>query len=181
MRFWANAIGYQVVWFVAVVSAARGEPWTAAAVALVFVAAQWLASSQRDSDARLVVCALAIGMLFDGLLAASGWLRYASPAPALFAPAWILAVWAAFAMTLNHSLAFLRGHHRIAAVFGAVGGSLAYLAAARGFDAVSFVEPGWRALALLALGWAVAMPLLAALAQHWRRHATSLADARGVP
>lgn len=171
MRFWANFVGYQMVWFAAVIGAGRGSPWWGLAAALVFVVAQWLASNERTSDARLVACALALGIGFDGALASAGVLHYAAATPGLHAPTWILAMWAAFAMTLNHSLAFLRGRTLWAVVLGAVGGPLAYIGAARGFGAVEFTAPTSQALGLLAVGWAVAMGLLAWLAQRWRCHA----------
>jgi len=167
MRFWANLVGYQLVWFGVVICAARGQPWLSVALAGAFAAAQWRASKQQASDARLLACAVACGIVLDGSLAGSGLLQYASPQPALLAPAWILALWAAFAMTLNHSMTFLRGRPLLAAAFGAVGGPLAYLGASRGFDAVAFADPALPALLGLALGWGLAMPALAVLARRW--------------
>ena len=168
MRFWANLVGYQLVWFGVVIFAARGLPWLSVALASGFVLAQWTVSRQQASDARLLLCAVACGVVLDGLLAGTGLLRYASPAPGLPAPIWILALWAAFALTLNHSMTFLRGRPLVAAMFGAVGGPLAYLGAARGFDAVLFPSPAWPALFALAVGWAFAMSVLAVLAQRWQ-------------
>jgi hypothetical protein len=169
MRFWANLLGYQAVWFGAVIGAARGASWIGVVAAVLFVAAQWWHSDEQRSDVRLVLCALLAGALLDGTLAISGTLRYASADPLLPAPAWILAVWAAFAMTLNHSLAFLRGRVDWAIVLGAIGGPMAYLGAARGFGAVTFIAPAWHAVVLLALGWAITLPSLAWLAQRWHR------------
>lgn len=39
--------------------------------------------------------------------------------------------------------------------------------AARGFGAVTFAGPWWMALAWLALGWAVAIPLLMGVITRW--------------
>lgn len=180
MRFWANLIGYQIVWLCVVASAAQGRAGWGIACALAFVVAQWRASDARAADMRLVACAVVLGLGLDGALAGSGWLRYASPEPLLLpAPVWILALWAAFAMTLNHSLAPLREHPAWSCLLGAFGGPLAYYGAARGFGAVEFIAPAWRATVALTLGWALAMPLLAALAQRWHRaaRATPLPEA----
>ncbi len=168
MRFWANLIAYQLVWFGVVIFAARGQPWLSVALASGFVLVQWMVSRQQASDARLLVCAVSCGLVLDGLLAGTGLLRYASPVPGVPAPIWILALWAAFALTINHSMTFLCGRPLVAALFGAVGGPLAYLGAARGFDAVLFPSQAWPALAALAVGWAVAMMVLAMLAQRWQ-------------
>lgn len=173
MKFWANLIGYQIVWFGAVIGASRGNPWWGVALSAAFVTAQARASSSRRADLRLVAVALYGGMAVDGLLAASGWAQYVSPRPALpmgGAPVWILALWAAFAMTFNHSLAYLRDRPALAAVLGLVGGPLAYWGAARGWGAMTFVAPAWRSLAWLSFSWALAMVVLCRLAQRWERN-----------
>ena len=167
MRLWVNVLGYQAVWLIAVIGAANGTPWPGLLAAPVFVVWQWLASGERAGDVRLVACAVLLGVALDGALAGSGLLRYAAQVPAALAPLWILAIWAAFAMTLNHSLAFLKGRIAWAALLGVIGGPLAYLGAARGFHAVEFVAPAWRAFLTLALGWAIALPVLVRLSQHW--------------
>lgn len=167
MRFWANLAGYQLVWFGVVICAARGQPLLSVLIAAAFVAAQWLASRQQASDARLLACAVACGVVLDGGLASSGLLVYASSQPALLAPVWILALWAAFAMTLNHSMTFLRGRPLLAAAFGAIGGPLAYAGASRGFGAVTLADPAWTSMLWLAVGWGLAMSALAVVAQRW--------------
>jgi hypothetical protein len=169
VRFWANLLGYQAVWFGTVIAASRGMPWIGVALAVAFVLLQWSLSHERRSDLRLVACALLIGLVLDGSIAASGLLRYTASTPPLAAPAWILALWAAFALTLNHSLAFLRGRVDWAIVLGALGGPLAYAGAARGFHALEFEAPAWRGAMALALGWSITMPMLAVLAQRWHR------------
>ena len=165
MRFWANLVGYQLIWFAIVISASRGQPMWGIAAALVFITLQFRFSASRVADAHVLVAASICGLLLDGTLVALGWLDYASPLISLPAPVWILALWLAFAMTLNHSMSFLRGKPLIAAVLGGIGGPLAYLGAARGFDAVVFSAPAWHAIALLAVGWAAALASLATLTQ----------------
>jgi hypothetical protein len=176
MRFWSNLIGYQVAWFIAVGFAARGLAWPGIVACLGFAAVSWWISPVRRSDLRLVAAALACGLLLDGGLAASGWLQYAAPLPALPAPAWIAALWVAFAMTLQHSLQWLLVRPVAAVLFGAIGGPLAYWGASRGFDAVAFTMPVHATFAL-SLGWAAAMAVLVAIA---RIQTTSVATKPGV-
>jgi len=170
MRFWANLIGYQAVWFVTVIGAGHGLWWPGVLATIVFTVAQSIFSVHRRADLRLLLLALLVGAAIEGVLAASGWARYAVPVPALppgGAPLWILALWAAFAMTLNHSLGYLRGRAWLASAFGVIGAPLAYLSAARGWQAVVFDPPIWRGLLWLAAGWALAMPVLVTLARRW--------------
>lgn len=165
MRFWTNLLGYQAAWFVAVGFAARGLAWPGIVACLGFAALTWWHSPLRRSDLRLVLVALACGLLMDGALAASGALAYAAPQPALPAPAWIIAIWVAFAMTLQHSLQWVLARPAVAIAFGVVGGPLAYWGASRGFDAVAFTLPV-QATVALAIGWGIVMAVLSATARH---------------
>ncbi|KAA5923305.1 DUF2878 domain-containing protein [Achromobacter xylosoxidans] len=169
MRFWANLLGYQLVWFSAVIGAGRGLAWPGVVSALVFIAAQLACSAEWRADLKLAAAALLCGCLLDGALSALGWAVYA--ADAWPAPRWILALWAAFALTLNHSLAYLRPRRWLAFAFGAIGGPLAYWGAARGWQAVQFDAPAWRATAALALGWGLILPALTRRAHRWTREA----------
>ena len=167
MRFWANLLGYQAAWLVAVGFAARGLAWPGIIACLGFAALTWWRSPLRRSDLRLVGTALVCGLLLDGTLASTGFLHYAAPLPALPAPAWIVALWVAFAMTLQHSLQWLLARPAAAFLFGVLGGPLAYWGASRGFDAVAFTMPV-RATLLLAAGWGMAMSLLVVIARRAR-------------
>jgi hypothetical protein len=164
-----DIVGNQAVWFVAVVGAGRGLAWPGVAAAAAFTAWHLSTAAPASRAWRMVLAAVAVGLLFDGSLARLGWVRYAAPADgawaALGAPAWILALWVAFALTLTRSLAALQQRLALAALVGAIGGPLAFLGAARGWNAVEFAEPAARALAALAVGWAFALPALAVLAR----------------
>jgi hypothetical protein len=171
----ANLLGYQAVWFIAVYGAGAGHTWPALLAAVIFASWQLARSAQRGSDLRLIGAALAFGVLIDGVLAYTGLLRYAAAAPALppgGAPLWVLALWVAFALILNHSLSWLKGRAPLAALLGVCGGPLAYLGAGGLAGAVSFPVPIWRALSCLALGWGTALLCLARLAAAPRRRSS---------
>jgi hypothetical protein len=168
VRFWGNLIGYQAVWFCAVIGAGRDLAWPGVLAAIVFIAWQWSLSSQRGVAVKLLLLAVLLGTVVDGSLAKLGWALYAAPWPSdVAAPVWILALWAAFSQTLTQSLGLLMRNTWLAAVLGAVGGPLSYLGASRGFGAVMLVPPDIRALVWLAAGWGIAMPLLALAARRW--------------
>ncbi|MBM3385565.1 MAG: DUF2878 domain-containing protein [Betaproteobacteria bacterium] len=116
----------------------------------------------RDELSLVLVAAL-IGFAFDSVLALTGWLSFAGavPLPAL-APVWMVALWALFATTLNVSLRWLREWPVLGVLFGAIGGPVAYYAGER-LGALQFADP-LLGLTAVAAGWALAMPLLSALA-----------------
>jgi hypothetical protein len=162
----AQFLAYQAVWFAAVIGAGGGRAWPGLVAASLFVAISVGLSRSRGVLLGLVILALVMGAALDGAFAASGWLRYSAPWPSTqAAPAWILAMWAAFAATFPGALAFLQRRPVLAFVLGAVAGPLAYLGAARGWNAVVFVAPMPRTLAALALGWGVSTCLLALYAR----------------
>jgi hypothetical protein len=166
MKSLLQFLAYQGVWFAAVVGAGAGRAWPGVVAGAVFVVVSLARSARRDTGVRLVAAALALGVLLDGGLATAEWLAHATPTPAFAgAPAWILALWAAFALTFTRSLAFLSSRPALAFALGAVFGPLAYWGAAQGWQAVAFAAPHGRVLAALALGWGVATWVLAGVAR----------------
>ncbi len=168
-HFWANVIGNQLVWLCAVVGAGQGLRWPALLAAAIYVASQLMLSARPMVELKLLVVAVLCGLVVDGVAGGSEQVVYAAAWPARWlAPVWILALWAAFAMTLTVSLKVLQRRLWLAALLGLIA-PLAYISAARGWAAVQFPAPSWQGVAVLAVGWAIALPLLATCARHWQR------------
>jgi hypothetical protein len=93
----------------------------------------------------------------------------------------MVALWTSFALSLNHSLAFLHGRPLLAMVLGGLGSPFAYWAAANGWNALSLGTSPLLCLSLVGAAWIVIMPLLARLSLRWRRFdaASAYAPARG--
>ncbi len=171
MNFWINIIGFQLVWTITVAGAGRGLWWAGIPVLIAFAAWQWRVSDVPRADLKLVVLAALIGFVVDSAFAASQWLHYASAQPwPLLAPVWIVVLWMGFALTLNHSMQFLRGRWLLATGFGAIGGPVAYYAAHHVWGAVRFDAPNWLVFGALAIAWAAVTPLLVASAVCFARN-----------
>ena len=170
MPILVNLAAFQLGWFACVLGAAHGVPWAGTVVALAIVAWHVTRAARPRAELVLVLIAAGIGALWDSGLSALGWIFY--PSGVLIegaAPYWIVAMWMLFATTLNSSLAWLRRNLPLAAAFGALGGPLAYLGGAK-LGALTFGAQE-AALVALALGWAVATPLLLRLARPEVAHA----------
>jgi len=164
----ANILLFQIGWFACVLGAAHGYAREGALLALAIVAAHVARAGRPGREAALVASAVLLGAVFDSLLVQAGWLRYeAGVLVEGTAPYWILAMWALFATTLNVSMRALRTHPWLGVMFGAIGGPAAYYAGA-GLGALSFVA-FVPALTALAIGWAIATPLLFTLALRLER------------
>lgn len=177
-----NALAFQAVWFAFVAGAAHGWWWAGFVVLAPFAAWQLAKSAWPRADLALVVVAAALGFACDSLFAWSGMLEYATPFPSRgVAPIWIVGLWVGFALTLNHSLAFLKRRPVVAGVLGAVSGPFAYWIADRAWSAVAIGEPASRTLLALALAWGVMTPLLLALATRLALREIALRSARVSP
>ena len=166
-----NFMASEAGWFACVFGAVMGMPWFGPLVVLVLIYIHLRLVKRPGADVRLMLVALAMGLIADSALVASGLVSYPGGTwiPGI-APYWILAMWAVFSTTLNSSLKWLKGRLRLALGLGAVFGPLAYLAGEE-LGAIRLEAP-MLAIIALAVIWAVSMPLLARLASRWN----SMAD-----
>jgi hypothetical protein len=156
-----NAVGYQAVWFVTLLSASKGNAWLGFFASAVFSTLMLCFGGRAKLDARIVIIGLILGVSIDSLFAASGWIQYDLPWSAIsMAPLWIIALWLSFSFTLNHSMSFLRQNYPAAAAFGFIGGPLAYWCADRVFDVIAYGTD--MSLVMLGLGlcWGLVIPLI---------------------
>jgi hypothetical protein len=160
-----NVVAYQCTWFACVLGAAAHRP--AIGLVAVLAAVLWhLHSAARPRRELLLIGIAALcGVAFEGLLAASGWMRAESAMMQGLMPLWMVALWAAFATTLNVSLRALRHRYVLTAMVAAIGAPLAYAAGAR-LGALHWVDE-IPALIAVALGWSLLMPLLMKSAQRF--------------
>lgn len=162
MNTWFNLVLYQATWLAAVAGAGRGLWWPGLVVLAVFAVLQLGLSQWRRADACLFVGVSLLGFVLDSTFVQFGLMRFQAPVPwPGFAPVWMVALWTSFALTLNHSLAFLQARPGLSAVLGAVGAPLAYWAAGRGWHALDFPLGVTSMLGATAIAWAFLMPLLA--------------------
>lgn len=163
MALLLNGLAFQFGWFALVLGGAHQLPWLGAVLGLALVGWHLWQVERRGDELRLLAWAGLLGLVADSLPVVLGLLSYPSGTlvPHL-APYWIVVMWLLFATTLNFSLRWLHGRWWLAVVLGATSGPLAYWAGAK-LGAVTFVQP-LPALALLALIWSVALPLLLYLA-----------------
>jgi hypothetical protein len=115
-----------------------------------------------------VAASTLLGIVSESILLSAGVVAYAGEVGAAsIPPLWIVAMWSNFAITLNHSLAWLQRNLWAAGVVGGLAGPIAYLAGSR-LGAISLVAPVPAVLAL-AVVWGTALPVLFRLALRLRR------------
>ena len=166
MKLLANIVCFQLVWMITVGGAAQGLWWAGPLAALAFAAWQVPLSPAPRADLKLMAIAALAGFAVDSALVLSGLLTFSTPVPWDFAaPIWIVALWVAFALTLNHSMDSLKRRPLLAVLLGLIGGPLAYWVAANVWNAVDLNGRALLGLAVIGLVWALITPLLLALAE----------------
>lgn len=155
-----NVALYQLGWFSCVLGAAWGTPIRGALLALLLLALHLLLASDRGAELRLLLWVCLLGVAIDSAQQALGFFRF-TPHPAwpLWLPLWVFVIWAQFATLFRYALCWLCGRYLLAAVFGLLGGPLAYGAGVR-LGAAQFGDSLTASLLSLALVWALLTPLL---------------------
>ncbi len=161
--FWINQAFFQASWPACVVGAAHGLVWPGFLVVGAFALWQLAPARAHPGDVRAVGLLLALGLVVDTLWVRLGVVDYALAWPAAgFAPAWLLLLWVAVGLSVNHSLAWFR-HRWLAFVLLATFGSPMSYTAAAAFGAVTWTAPAWLVLLCVGPIWA----LLVGLAFRW--------------
>lgn len=173
----ANFVVFQAAWFAAVLGAAHHIPLWGTACAIAAIAWHLGVSARPAQEAKLIGFACAIGFVVESAVAMQGHVSYPSGQPVgWLAPYWMVALWGEFAIALNVTMRWLKRRLWLAAVLGAVGGPTAFVSGVK-LGGAQFVDMT-PALAMLALVWAVSMPLLVWLSN--RFDGVSVPEASGV-
>jgi hypothetical protein len=158
-----NLTFFQTAWFAAVLGAANDAPWLGPLVMVPVLAVHLSLTDNRQGELKLLLAAGLLGFLYDTALVSAGVfspLQHLVPHP--LSPPWMVGLWMNFAATLNVSMVWLRGRYLLAAVFGAIGGPLAYYGGAK--LGATEALPSLNGMLVLAVGWGVMTPLLVWLA-----------------
>ena len=155
-----NFILFQAGWFACVLGGASAEyMWAGTVVAAVIVAVHLARATNLRSEALLVLLTAAVGTAWDsGLMMAGLYTFHNGAVVSGLIPVWMIAMWLLFATTLNVSMTWMKGRYLLAAIFGAIGGPVAYYAGHR-LGAVDFNNTSMTMIAV-AVGWSIIMPTL---------------------
>ena len=152
MRYILNALCYQAIWLSAVLWGNVG-----AAAGCVIILFLFTISERRRDDFRMVWSLILLGLLVDGSLHQLDFFTFTTTGWPI--PFWLLVIWAGLAMTIHHSLAWLKERLFLAAIFGGIGGPAAYWAGTR-LGAAAFNWSLSTSLLLMAVIWSLILPVI---------------------
>jgi len=155
-----NAALFQITWFACVIGSAKGLVWPAFASCAALAVYQLQGKRRHPSDVTLILASIGLGLIVDSIWVQSGWLIFSDQRPFSFlAPVWIIVLWVGFAMTINHSLAWLDRHPILPIAMGFIGGPMSYLAGLK-LGAVEYQQSVLMVSAGLAVAWAISLLIL---------------------
>jgi len=153
--FWVNLVGFQMVWWLSIL----GRDSTQSIIVLLLVIHLMLHARPRHELKVVFICGI-LGYAVDAALTYTGVFVFREHGGGVYLPPlWLLLLWFGFSATLRQSLVFFADKLPLAAVCGAIAGSLTYLAAGN-LGAVSFGYSVPATAYLLAAIWAVLFPAL---------------------
>lgn len=172
MNLWnvLNGVLFQLTWFACVLGgAASTSVWGIGAVALLLGHSGFAGTISRD--VVLASAAAAVGFVVETMWIQSGVLNYGA---VMVAPVWIVLLWAAVGLSLNHCLSMFQYRPWLGGALAGLGAPLSYLSGER-LGAVSIADP-------LQLLWiSVVWFLLFALAFRLARALTMAMDGVQAP
>ena len=154
-----NFVCFQVGWFSAVLTAAKGVPWIGVLIIGFCVSVHLYRSSKPREEIILIVLIAFLGGVFDSVFVFLDWIYYSSgQIHQNLTTYWILAMWASFATTLRSSMSWLKDYKILSVIFGFFGGPLAYYGGYK-LGAIEFINFE-SAMIGLAFGWAIILSLI---------------------
>ena len=164
-----NFILFQLAWFICVLGAAYNQTYFALMISVIILLVHFALIKKRLLELKLILTAGIFGLLFDGVLLNFDLIIYNDPGlPYPITPIWIVMLWMIFAMTLNHSLAWLSQKYYLSILFGAIGGPLAYIAGEK-LGAITLLSS--NSIIMLCVGWALITPVLLIIANKLNKNA----------
>ena len=151
-----NFILFQSIWFILILAAAH-ESFYGLVIGFLLILVQYWHGKLMVPDLKLILTSTIIGFAHDTSLNYFKFIQYNIDFNAYYSPVWIIGLWISFALTINHSLAWLGNKKLLQMIFGLIGGPLAYIAGEK-LGAIYMINT--MTLYVLALSWVCITPLL---------------------
>jgi 1-acyl-sn-glycerol-3-phosphate acyltransferase len=177
MRVLLDVVGFQAAWWVSALCARNGGTWQGPLTMALFLAGHTLLTARGRRGAQLVLAGLAalLGLLVDSALVAIGAVGFRATTVPLLPPAWMIALWAGFAVTLETTMRAATSTLLRASLLGLLAGPLSYVAGQR---LGSLTLAGTGGTLAVAVAWAAAMPALSCLSRAAARLPTNATTIR---
>jgi hypothetical protein len=146
-----NGAFFYIAWYAAIYGAALDFELLGSLIAFAFIALHFFLSSKRGKDLIFLALFLALSILGDYFLLSWKLIAYPSchfDVTCLGIPLWILAIYASFSTTINHSMVFMHRYPIFSAFSSGLGGAFSYYLA----EKMEVISLPFGELSLFAIG-----------------------------
>lgn len=167
MKFflWFNALGFQAVWWSCIYFHDLLWGLPAVVCASIYIAIHFLLIGKRKKEFILVSKIFGMGLIGEALVSFLGIYTFVSkPLISFMAPLWLIALWIAFACTVNHSLKLVITKPKFSVPVGMVMGPFTYLSG-QSLGVLNF-NLSIGGIGAFAMIWAVYMSLIHIFQKH---------------
>lgn len=155
-----NAVLFQVLWLACAFGAAKQLIWPSCLALVVLMVWQLHPKRRHNSDVTLMLLAVILGLIIDSLWVYLGLMKFELALPwEVIAPFWIILLWIGFALTVNHSMMWLKNKWYLPIAMGMIGAPIAYLAGQK-FGALTFTASTPVVALSLGAAWAIALTMM---------------------
>ena len=160
-----DLLGFKVCWALCAFCSVWDKPYLGPLVTLIFIIGHLLIVNFNFRDIKIIIASIMIGFIIDNLFLNFDFVIYKNSIN--YATLWIIAMWAGFSITLIYTLDSLQNKYFMAALLGLVGGPLSYQAG----DSIGSITINHNySYIVLAIAWAIAIPLLLSLIKYFSSH-----------
>ena len=153
-----NIIGFQIGWWVCALGAQNSLDYLGPLYMATFIIIHMRFISKKYSEFILILFGIFLGLLVDSSFKYFNIINYSSiNFNSYYAPSWIIAMWAGFCATLNHSLSWLKTRILASFFLGAIFGPLSYVAGLN-MNIIFFISSKSKAIFILAIVWGISIP-----------------------
>ncbi len=154
-----NALAFQSAWWALVAGVGWGLEWPALIYGTLLASLHLFVTARRLPEIQLAMLVMLMGIVMDSSLQFFSVILFKGSALFPLSPWWLWLLWFLFGMTLNSSMAFLKTQPWfLSAALGALFGPINYIAGAK-LGAAEVVQ-NMSNIAVLALSWMLALPLM---------------------
>ena len=154
-----NIAGFQICWWLCVLCEKNNLPYIGPLFMLIFIILHLFFISKLKKEYKLIILSSILGILIDGSFKLTGMIDYIGDSNnSFFVPLWIIAMWAGFSSTINHSLFWLKKLNFFSFLLGSIFGPLSYIAGYK-LNVILF-DPNIYTIIILSLTWGASIPFL---------------------
>lgn len=153
--FWFNVFGFNLSWFGLILLGNSFIP-----IAAVWLALHCYFCKDHIQELTLITLVTALGIILDSCLLQLSIFEFNDQGPII--PFWLITLWACFAATIRHSLAFLQKHPLLPIFVGGIMVPLSYFAGEK-LGAVIFPCDHKLTFLIIAIEWMILLSFVISL------------------